>query len=653
MSIYHFALQIISRKDGRSTVACAAYRSATKLYDESTQTYKDYGRKQNVTHTDILLPKNAPAEYADRQKLWNSVEAAEKRSDAQLAREFNVALPNELSLEEQNNIMREYGQYLVDQGMCVDYAIHSVKGNNHGHYMVTMRALDENGKWMPKQKRVVRLDENGNRIPMLDKNGNQKKDKKGAKRWEADDIKTTNWDEEETLNNWREQWAIVCNAHLAPELHIDHRSNEARGLDELPTVHLGVAASQMEKKGIRTELGDKNRKIKKHNAYIAQVKAELNAEAKAIMAKQAQIREEQDLIARRYVDHITAVGEQQQAATKAIAVYDREAQQRAERIRAAIGAAQATVQGVLGAGDNPSQKRGKKAAEVSGTDRAGVDAHETGRPVQNVTPLAAAWAKLQYLHDFRERLRNDYYRDRTADLRKYNNEGRATAMCLRQQDITNILHGARYYIISDLEAQGKAIKEILDKDRAKNRAPINEKIAEYTAKLEQENKWWERYEAQAGFFDRHFGDYDKQKADHENEVQRINKQISSLQTMAYTIKGPENLEKQYYEITQTLSKINNAHILKEPTLKTERERSEKYLKEINIAIERHPEYGQDDNLIQIDRQWRGKVALMDVDNVIRKELDRQHNEKVLKEQRIRRQTRELQRANQRTQGRGR
>ena len=183
-----------------------------------------------------------------------------------------------------------------------------------------------------------------------------------------------------------------------------------------------------------------------------------------------------------------------------------------------------------------SQKRGKKAAEVSGTDRAGVDAHETGRAVQDVTPLAAAWAKLQYLHDFRERLRNDYYRDRTADLRKYNNEGRATAMCLRQQDITNILHSARYYIISDLEAKGKAIRDTLDKDRAQKRAPIDTKIAEYKEKLEKENKWWNGYEAQAGFFDRHFGEYDKQKADHENEVQRINKQISSLQTMAYTMR---------------------------------------------------------------------------------------------------------------------
>ena len=301
MNIYHLSAQIIGRSNGRSAVAAAAYRSGEKIYEKESDSYKDYSRKQSVVYTEIILPKNAPAEYADRATLWNAVQEVEKNKNARFSRELNVALPITENLGIHKKIVKEYGQYLAGQGMCVDIAIHGLEQNPHAHMMLTVRAIGENGEWLPKKRMEYVLDKNGNRIPVIDKKtGQQKIEKDGRRKWKTRTITTADWDQKETLLAWREKWADVCNRYLEPEHQIDHRSNKERGLDELPTKHLGVAAAAMERKGVATEIGDHNREIKRINTYIRSINTELNAEAQVIMDMQTKIREEQEEIARRY-----------------------------------------------------------------------------------------------------------------------------------------------------------------------------------------------------------------------------------------------------------------------------------------------------------------------------------------------------------------
>ena len=164
MAIYHFSGTIISRSQGRSAVACAAYRSAEKLVDERYKKTHDYTHKQDVAFTEILLPENAPSSMLNREKLWNAVEAIEKRKDAQLAREFNFALPCELTLEQNIALARDFvTQAFVSQGMVADLCIHNDKTGDgqlqpHAHVMLTLRKVTLDGfgqkerAWNAKRK---------------------------------------------------------------------------------------------------------------------------------------------------------------------------------------------------------------------------------------------------------------------------------------------------------------------------------------------------------------------------------------------------------------------------------------------------------------------------------------------------------------------
>ena len=169
MPVPHLNIRIVQRSKGNSAVAGAAYQAGEKLFSEYDQKHKDHRRKQHeVVYTEIMLPTNAPPEYADRATLWNSAEEVEKQWNSQLARRFVVALPREMPLEMCPQMMQEYcNEHFVSKGMCCDFAIHDPDppGHNpHCHIMLTMRAIDENGKWMPKSRKVYDLDENGERI---------------------------------------------------------------------------------------------------------------------------------------------------------------------------------------------------------------------------------------------------------------------------------------------------------------------------------------------------------------------------------------------------------------------------------------------------------------------------------------------------------
>ena len=265
IAIYHCSIKIVSRGKGKSAVAAAAYRSGEKLTNEWDGLTHDYTKKGGVVHSEILLPAHAPPAFSDRSTLWNSVELSEKSNNAQLAREVEIALPVELSREEQTRLVREYcSSQFVSKGMIADFNLHDTGGGNpHAHILLTMRPLDEKGAWLPKSKKEYVLDKNGEKIRLP------------SGRYKTRKVDLVNWNNRENAEVWRRAWADLANDFLAqnnrPE-RIDHRSYERQGIDQLPTVHVGVSATQMEKKGIVTERGELNRNIKAANRILREIR---------------------------------------------------------------------------------------------------------------------------------------------------------------------------------------------------------------------------------------------------------------------------------------------------------------------------------------------------------------------------------------------
>lgn len=273
MAIYHCSVKNISRSGGKSAVASASYRAGEKLEDRETGLTHDYTHKTEVAYSEIILCENAPREYQDRETLWNAVEEVEKQSNARLAREWEVALPHELTLEHSKELVRGYAQSLADEGMCVDVNIHWKEGNHHAHIMGTTRPIKENGEWGQKEKKAYKLDENGQKIPQIDpKTGQQKvrvrKGKGEEKLWERETVEANDWNKTEKVEEWRERWAEHCNRYLEKEQQIDHRSFERQGIERIPTIHEGYVARQMEEKGQTAERCEINRDINAANTFI-------------------------------------------------------------------------------------------------------------------------------------------------------------------------------------------------------------------------------------------------------------------------------------------------------------------------------------------------------------------------------------------------
>jgi hypothetical protein len=279
VAIYHCNIQIISRGKAQSAIAAAAYRAGEKIVSEYDGRTSDYTRKKGIVHTEILLPDNAPAEYKDRAVLWNAVERVEKAKNSQLAREIEISLPVELTESENLSLVREYvKKNFVEHGMCADIAIHSadskdengnkiIGGNPHAHIMLTMRPFNKDKTWGDKQKKVYNLDKDGNKIYDPKK-----------RQYKCSKIQTTDRNEQTKAEDWRESWADIQNQHLEKhgfDVRVDHRSFERQGIDQIPTIHLGVAAHQMEQRGIRTERGDINRAIKFANQKLRNLKAQI------------------------------------------------------------------------------------------------------------------------------------------------------------------------------------------------------------------------------------------------------------------------------------------------------------------------------------------------------------------------------------------
>ncbi|WP_195696759.1 MobQ family relaxase [Priestia megaterium] len=252
MAIYHLSMQIISRSKGQSAVAAAAYRSGEKLHDERTDEQKFYARNVQP-ETMILTPSNAPDWMKDRNRLWNEVEKVEKRKDSQLARELNIALPIELNREQQKELIQSFAQdEFVQKGMVADIAIHRDDTNNpHAHIMLTMRNLDQDG--------------------FGKKNRDWNADFANAKENNCGYVKNS-----KSCLSIREQWANYANQALEQaksKERITHLSHENRGLEVLPTIHLGHVAHDMEKKGKQSNRGQINRDRQEYNQVVIDLQA--------------------------------------------------------------------------------------------------------------------------------------------------------------------------------------------------------------------------------------------------------------------------------------------------------------------------------------------------------------------------------------------
>ena len=270
MDFFHWTTKIVSRNKGRSAVAASAYISGTKMENTWDGVAHDYTRKQHIIYTEVMLPPNAPQEYTDRSILWNSVEWNETKANAQLARSIELALPAELNHEQNITLVRKLVQELfVDKGMCADVAFHDKgDGNPHAHILLTMRPLTPDGKWGDKSRLEYILDADGNRIPAKQKG-----------RWKTRKVNTTDWDDRGNAERWRAAAADAINQALRDagftQGFVDPRSYADQGVQRIPMVHEGPDARAMEKRGIPTEVGERNREIRQENKLLSQLEARL------------------------------------------------------------------------------------------------------------------------------------------------------------------------------------------------------------------------------------------------------------------------------------------------------------------------------------------------------------------------------------------
>ena len=312
--------KVVSRGSGRSACAASAYMSCSAIYNDYDGVQHDYTRKQGLVWERVFLPDGAPAAWQARAVLWNAVEEAEKTKDSRLAREFVVALPIELDRDAWANLLSRFIQeQFVAQGMCADAAIHDTDGHNpHAHILLTVRPLNEDGIWQHKTEKEYLCMKDGKergftaaeyREAQKDGWEKQYQYKVGKKKVymtpsaaEAQRLERVSkypkstkygrqnpiserWSSDEQLVAWRAAWADEVNLCLEQkglEERIDHRSFVDQGKDEQPTIHEGVAARALEKKGIISDRCELNRQIRRDNALLCQLKAEVQKLMKVV-----------------------------------------------------------------------------------------------------------------------------------------------------------------------------------------------------------------------------------------------------------------------------------------------------------------------------------------------------------------------------------
>ena len=311
MAIYHLEAKVITRSVGRTACGAAAYMSCSRIYNEYDGIQHDYTRKGGLVWEHIFLPTMAPAEWQDRETLWNAVEAGEKTKDSRLAREFIAALPCELTEEQWVETLTGFiRDTFVSDGMCADAAIHDTDGHNpHAHILLTVRPLKEDGTWQHKTEKEYLCIRGGKEQGFTAAEFKQAK----AEGWEKQYLYqvgderlylspsraaeqgferlskypystkygrqnpiTARWNSEEQLTAWRAAWAKAVNRALERagiDRRIDHRSHAERGLHEKPMIHEGPSARKLERAGYVSERCEINRQIREDNALIRSLKA--------------------------------------------------------------------------------------------------------------------------------------------------------------------------------------------------------------------------------------------------------------------------------------------------------------------------------------------------------------------------------------------
>jgi len=289
MAVYHLSVKAIGRSAGRSATAAAAYRAAGRIADERTGLTHDYTRKAGVVHTEIVLPEGAPGWASDRVRLWNAAEQAETRRNSTVAREVEVALPAEFTVQQRRDLALVLARELTERHRCaVDVAIHAPnrdgdERNHHAHLLMTTRRLSHDG-FTEKTR-------------------------------ELDDLKTGE------VVRWRERWATLVNERLAEHGHsarVDHRSLEAQGVEREPTRHKGPAISAMERRG--------------EYVYVSERIREEVIERLALAAELGRLERESRELNRAIIDTSTRIDE-------ALAARDAERSRSLEQIRSDARAA--------------------------------------------------------------------------------------------------------------------------------------------------------------------------------------------------------------------------------------------------------------------------------------------------------------------------
>lgn len=288
MAIYHLSAQVIGRASGRSATGAAAYRAGELIVEARTGEVHDYTRKRGILHSEILAPAGAPDWVFDRGELWNRVELAEKRKDAQVCRELNIALPHELTSGERQELIHSYvKQNFVRCGMVADVCLHAPgrgeeNRNFHAHIMLTMRPIEGDGFG------------------------------KKAREWNAVGL----------LESWRSNWAKEANTALAKaghEARIDHRSNEARGLAEVPGQHHGPAVAGILRRGEESEVAQRQdaERAARESAQLAMQLAIARAQAAAADAELQELEAQAQAQAEREAQEAAAVEQAARAAQEA------------------------------------------------------------------------------------------------------------------------------------------------------------------------------------------------------------------------------------------------------------------------------------------------------------------------------------------------
>ena len=329
MSIYHLDISNVSRAVNGNAVASLAYINDEEIKDEMTGEIKKYKREDEVLAKKNIVPEDAPARYKEHAANWcNDIEQIEQAENARTAKRIRMALPEEMTLEEQQKAIDQWiHENCTKHGYPATYAIHAGKvsvsesgerhQNRHVHILVGNRPL-VNGDWAKvKNKKVYVLDEYGERVPKLatdedgkpipirGEDGQQLKDKYGRpvwqqlektgkdgrtrKQWQRESVSQNLLDKMSTLKTMRKSWAVVCNRYLDPEHQIDHRSNAERGLSALPTRHEGYRARAIEERGGVADVCEENRQIRDNNAKLPQLNARIANQKYNIMVERGKL----------------------------------------------------------------------------------------------------------------------------------------------------------------------------------------------------------------------------------------------------------------------------------------------------------------------------------------------------------------------------